>query len=60
LGFDLELSNAARSAVTIPVIAANGAGCIEHFFDYSDKGGSRFCCRYLPSQGGPIAAVKII
>ncbi len=30
-GFDLELINAVRSAVTIPVIASSGAGCAEHF-----------------------------
>ena len=31
-GFDLELINAVRSAVTIPVIASSGAGCAEHFW----------------------------
>lgn len=30
-GFDLELINAVRSAVTIPVIASSGAGNAEHF-----------------------------
>ena len=30
-GFDLELINAVRSAVTIPVIASSGAGSAEHF-----------------------------
>jgi len=30
-GFDLELINAVKSAVTIPVIASSGAGCAEHF-----------------------------
>lgn len=30
-GFDLELINAVRSAVTIPVIASSGAGSSEHF-----------------------------
>jgi imidazole glycerol-phosphate synthase len=33
LGFDLELINAVRNAVTIPVIASSGAGCREHFHD---------------------------
>ena len=33
LGFDLELINAVRNAVTIPVIASSGAGCCEHFLD---------------------------
>ncbi|MBC2704733.1 imidazole glycerol phosphate synthase subunit HisF [Desulfobacula sp.] len=30
-GFDLELINAVRTAVSIPVIASSGAGCEEHF-----------------------------
>jgi len=30
-GFDLELINAVKNAVTIPVIASSGAGCEEHF-----------------------------
>ncbi|WP_373507267.1 imidazole glycerol phosphate synthase subunit HisF [Thiocapsa sp.] len=30
-GFDLELVQAVRSAVGIPVIASSGAGCVEHF-----------------------------
>ena len=32
-GFDIELVNAVRSAVTIPVIASSGAGCAEHFYE---------------------------
>ena len=32
-GFDLELINAVKEAVTIPVIASSGAGCAEHFYD---------------------------
>jgi imidazole glycerol-phosphate synthase len=32
-GFDLELINAVRSAVTIPVIASSGAGSAEHFLE---------------------------
>ncbi|MEE4607975.1 MAG: HisA/HisF-related TIM barrel protein, partial [Desulfobacteraceae bacterium] len=32
-GFDLELIQAVKSAVTIPVIASSGAGCVEHFAD---------------------------
>lgn len=32
-GFDIELINAVRSAVTIPVIASSGAGCAEHFLE---------------------------
>ncbi len=30
-GFDLELINAVKSAVSIPVIASSGAGCADHF-----------------------------
>ncbi len=30
-GFDLELIQAVREAVNIPVIASSGAGCVEHF-----------------------------
>lgn len=33
LGFDIELINAVKKAVTIPVIASSGAGCAEHFYD---------------------------
>jgi len=33
LGFDLELINAVKKAITIPVIASSGAGCMEHFYD---------------------------
>ena len=32
-GFDLELINAVRSAVTVPVIASSGAGCSEHYLE---------------------------
>jgi glutamine amidotransferase/cyclase len=32
-GYDIELINAVASAVTIPVIASSGAGCVEHFYE---------------------------
>ncbi len=32
-GFDMELVNAVKKAVTIPVIASSGAGCEAHFED---------------------------
>ena len=32
-GFDLELINAVKTAVSIPVIASSGAGCEDHFAD---------------------------
>lgn len=33
LGFDIELINAVKRAVSIPVIASSGAGCAKHFYD---------------------------
>ncbi len=33
LGFDIELINAVSRAVSIPVIASSGAGCVEHFLE---------------------------
>ena len=33
MGFDLELINAVKSSVSIPVIASSGAGCEAHFYD---------------------------
>ena len=33
IGFDHELINAVKKAVTIPVIASSGAGCVEHFHE---------------------------
>lgn len=36
-GFDLELINAVKAAVTIPVIASSGAGNAEHFFEVFSK-----------------------
>lgn len=33
MGFDLELINAVKSAVSIPVIASSGAGCEAHFYE---------------------------
>ena len=32
-GFDLELVNAVKDAVSIPVIASSGAGCEQHFYE---------------------------
>ncbi len=36
-GFDTELVNSVRNAVTIPVIASSGAGCEEHFSEVFEK-----------------------
>jgi glutamine amidotransferase/cyclase len=36
-GFDLELINSVKNAVTIPVIASSGAGSAEHFLEVFNK-----------------------
>jgi len=36
-GFDLELINAVKEAVSIPVIASSGAGCAAHFLEVFKK-----------------------
>jgi len=36
-GFDLELINGVKEAVSIPVIASSGAGCSEHFLEVFKK-----------------------
>jgi imidazole glycerol-phosphate synthase len=36
-GFDIELINAVKSAVSIPVIASSGAGCEAHFYEVFSK-----------------------
>jgi imidazole glycerol-phosphate synthase len=36
-GFDIELINAVKNAVSIPVIASSGAGCPEHFYEVFAK-----------------------
>lgn len=33
MGFDIELINAVKNAVSIPLIASSGAGCPEHFYE---------------------------
>ena len=37
-GYDLELTRAISEAVSIPVIASGGAGCLEHFYDALTEG----------------------
>lgn len=37
-GYDIELTRAIASNVSIPVIASGGAGSMEHFYDAFDKG----------------------
>lgn len=38
-GFDLELTRAITEAVSIPVIASGGCGCLEHFAEVFEKTG---------------------
>jgi glutamine amidotransferase/cyclase len=39
-GFDIELIRAVKQAVSIPVIASSGAGCVEHFYEVFEKTGA--------------------
>ena len=39
-GYDIELTKAISSALSIPVIASGGAGCAEHFYDALTEGGA--------------------
>ncbi len=59
-GFDLELINAVRDAVTIPVIASSGAGCVEHFSEVFDKTDveAGLAAGIFHRQEVPISAVK--
>ena len=59
-GFDIELINAVKEAVTIPVIASSGAGCVEHFYEvFSHTGAeSALAAGIFHRQEVPISAVK--
>lgn len=59
-GFDIELTNAVRSAVTIPVIASSGAGCAEHFREVFEKTGAEaaLAAGIFHRQEVPIGEVK--
>ena len=59
-GFDLELINAVRNAVTIPIIASSGAGCVEHFSEvFSEtKAESALAAGIFHRREVPIQAVK--
>ena len=39
-GYDIELTKAISSSVSIPVIASGGAGTMEHFYDALTEGGA--------------------
>jgi glutamine amidotransferase/cyclase len=60
LGFDLELINAVAKAVSIPVIASSGAGCVEHFHEvFSEtEAEAALAAGIFHRHEVPIAAVK--
>jgi glutamine amidotransferase/cyclase len=60
LGFDLELINAVKEAVSIPVIASSGAGSAEHFFEVFTRTGAdaALAAGIFHRREVPIDAVK--
>ena len=59
-GFDLELINAVKAAVTIPVIASSGAGNAEHFLEVftQTKAEAALAAGIFHRREVPIGAVK--
>lgn len=59
-GFDIELINAVKTAVSIPVIASSGAGCVEHFYEVftATETESALAAGIFHRNEVPIAAVK--
>jgi len=59
-GFDIELINAVKKAVSIPVIASSGAGCVEHFYQvFSETRAEAALAAGIFHRGEvPIAEVK--
>jgi len=59
-GYDIELINAVKNAVTIPVIASSGAGCVEHFLEVFTKtqAESALAAGIFHRKEVPIATVK--
>jgi glutamine amidotransferase/cyclase len=59
-GFDIELINAVKEAVSIPVIASSGAGCVEHFYEVFEKTGAEaaLAAGIFHRREVPISAVK--
>ncbi len=59
-GFDLELINAVKDAVTIPVIASSGAGSVEHFLEVftRTRAESALAAGIFHRNEVPIASVK--
>ena len=60
MGFDIELINAVKRAVTIPVIASSGAGCEAHFAEVFEKtdAESALAAGIFHRREVPISAVK--
>jgi glutamine amidotransferase/cyclase len=59
-GFDIELINAVKSAVTIPVIASSGAGSADHFLEVFTRteAESALAAGIFHRREVPISAVK--
>ena len=59
-GFDLELIQAVKQAVRIPVIASSGAGCAEHFLEVFQETGAdaALAAGIFHRKEVPIGAVK--
>jgi glutamine amidotransferase/cyclase len=59
-GFDIELINSVREAVSIPVIASSGAGRVEHFSEVFEKTGveAALAAGIFHRREIPIADVK--
>jgi len=59
-GFDLELVDAVREAITIPVIASSGAGRVEHFSEVFERTGveAALAAGIFHRRELPIAEVK--
>ena len=60
MGFDIELINAVKQAVTIPVIASSGAGCAAHFAEVfaETDAESALAAGIFHRREVPISAVK--
>jgi len=60
LGFDIELINAVKKAVSIPVIASSGAGRTEHFLEVFTRteAESALAAGIFHRREVPIGAVK--
>jgi glutamine amidotransferase/cyclase len=59
-GFDIELIQAVKQAVSIPVIASSGAGCAAHFLEVFEKTGveSALAAGIFHRREVPLADVK--